>query len=108
MPALLYQLLGVFLFAFGVHALVMQPGLIRKILALNVMGVGTFMVFVATGYRGAGQAADPVPHAIVLTGIVVAVSATAFALALFQRLHASGSHLVLPEDASARPPTDGI
>ena len=30
--------------------------------------------------------ADPVPHALVLTGIVVAVSATAMALALGKRL----------------------
>jgi len=32
--------------------------------------------------------ADPVPHALVLTGIVVAVSATAMALALGRRLEA--------------------
>jgi multicomponent Na+:H+ antiporter subunit C len=45
------------------------------------MGTGVFMVLV-TSALGQGQPADPVPHAMVLTGIVVAVSATAFALAL--------------------------
>ena len=37
--------------------------------------------------RVAGDRPDPVPHAMVLTGIVVAVSATALALALACRIH---------------------
>jgi multicomponent Na+:H+ antiporter subunit C len=41
---------------------------------------------VAVAYRGLDQAPDPVPQALVLTGIVVAVSATALALALWSRL----------------------
>jgi multicomponent Na+:H+ antiporter subunit C len=45
------------------------------------MGTGVFMVLVATAVSD-GRVADPVPHAMVLTGIVVAVSATAFSLAL--------------------------
>lgn len=50
------------------------------------MGGGVFHVLVAVAYRGLDTAPDPVPQALVLTGIVVAVSATAFALALGQRL----------------------
>jgi multicomponent Na+:H+ antiporter subunit C len=41
---------------------------------------------VAVAYRGIDQPPDPVPQALVLTGIVVAVSATSLALALWQRL----------------------
>ena len=55
-------------------------------LAINVCGAGVFLVFVALAYRGPGLAPDPVPHALVLTGIVVAVSATALAVALGRRL----------------------
>lgn len=49
-------------------------------------GAGVFHVFIAVAYRGLEAAPDPVPHALVLTGIVVAVSATALALTLGQRL----------------------
>jgi hypothetical protein len=55
-------------------------------LAINVMGAGVFMMLIAVAYRGPDLAPDPVPHALVLTGIVVAVSATALALALARRL----------------------
>jgi len=64
------------------------PELLRRILALNVIGAGIFMLMVALAYRPVmqGEPADSVLHALVLTGLVVAVSATAFALALLGRL----------------------
>jgi len=40
-----------------------------------------------------------VPQAMVLTGIVVAVAATALALALVRKLHALTGQLELPDDA---------
>ncbi len=49
------------------------------------MGSGAFLVLVGLAQR-AGMA-DPVPQAMVLTGIVVSVAATALALALARRLH---------------------
>lgn len=57
---------------------------VRKILSLNIASSGVFLLFVATARRS--EDADPVPHALVLTGIVVSVSATALALALARRL----------------------
>ena len=51
------------------------------------MGTGVFMLLISIAYRGPDVAPDPIPHALVLTGIVVAVSATALALALVRRLH---------------------
>lgn len=87
-PFLFYSLVGVALFTVGLHALLVRPALLRKILALNIMGGGGFLVLVAVAYRNSDPHPDPVPHAMVLTGIVVAVSATAFALALLRRLHA--------------------
>ena len=53
---------------------------------VNISGSGIFLVFVAIAYRGGDATPDPLPHALVLTGIVVAVSATALALALGRRL----------------------
>ncbi len=97
-PVFLYALVGVGLFTLGVHALVVQSHLLRKILAINVMGSGVFLVLVALGGRTPGGSPDPVPHAMVITGIVVAISATALALALMLRVKAETGHAGLPED----------
>jgi multicomponent Na+:H+ antiporter subunit C len=59
---------------------------VRRILAVNVMSSGVFLLFVASARRAAVGPPDPIPHALVLTGIVVSVSATALALALAKRL----------------------
>lgn len=80
--AQLYIMAGIALFGMGLYALIAYPHLLRKILGMNVMGIGVFMVFVAVGYRGPDQTPDPVPHALVITGIVVAVCATGLALSL--------------------------
>ena len=76
-----YALIGVGLFVIGFYWLLLSSDDLRRILSINVMGSGVFMVLIAAA-GVAGSAVDPVPHAMVLTGIVVAVSATAFALAL--------------------------
>ena len=97
-PAFLYALLGVGLFTLGLYALIVHPHLLRKILAINVMGSGVFLVLVALGGRSPGAAPDPVPHAMVITGIVVAVSATALALALMLRVQEKTGRAQLPEE----------
>ena len=84
--ATLYALGGVALVAIGLYGLIVYDHLLRKVLALNVMGSGVFLVLVGLADRTGGPP-DPVPHAMVLTGIVVAVSATALALALACRIH---------------------
>ena len=76
---LLYALVGGGLFCIGLYGLMVQAHLLKKVLSLNVMGNGVFLVFVALA---AGDPPDPVPHAMVLTGIVVAVCSTALALTL--------------------------
>jgi multicomponent Na+:H+ antiporter subunit C len=53
--------------------------------AANVVGAGIFLLLVALARR-AGDAPDPVPHALVLTGIVVAVSFTGLGVLLAARL----------------------
>jgi multicomponent Na+:H+ antiporter subunit C len=92
----LYLTGGAILFALGLHALVVRQHLVLKVLAVNVMGSGVFMVLLAAAARGGGEP-DPVPQALVLTGIVVAVSATAFALALILRVKAVTGKARLPE-----------
>ncbi len=93
-----YALVGVGLFTLGLYALIMHTHLLRKILAINVMGSGVFLVLVALAARTQGSAPDPVPHAMVITGIVVAISATALALALMLRVQAETGRARLPEE----------
>jgi len=94
----LYALIGVGLFTLGLYALIVHAHLLRKILAINVMGSGVFMVLVALAARTRGAAPDPVPHAMVITGIVVAISATALALALVLRVQQATGRAELPEE----------
>lgn len=83
-PATWYALTGVALFAIGLIGLIACGHVIRRLMGVNVMGSGVFLLLVAASGRTAGDP-DPVPHAMVLTGIVVAISATALALALARR-----------------------
>ena len=88
---ILYSFVGVFLFSVAFYALIVYDHLLRKILALNIMGSGIFLILVALAHRPPNVSPDPVPHAMVLTGIVVAVSATALALTLACRIHETGN-----------------
>jgi multicomponent Na+:H+ antiporter subunit C len=90
--ALLYGLAGIGLAALGLRGSLAQVSLLRRLLALNLMGSGVFLMLGAVAYRGPGLPPDPVPQALVLTGIVVAVSATALALALRRRLREIQDH----------------
>ncbi len=94
----LYALVGTGLFTLGLYALIVHAHLLRKILAVNVMGSGVFLVLVALAARTQGAVPDPVPHAMVITGIVVAISATALALALMLRVRAETGRAELPEE----------
>ena len=92
--ATLFGLLAAVLIGLGLYGLLVNPQPLRKILAFNVMGNGVFLLFGAIARRGAafGMGGDPVPQALLITGIVVAFSATALAVALLLRLFdATGS-----------------
>ena len=94
---LLYALVGIGLFCLSFYALVVHEHLLRKILAINVMGSGVFLVLVALAGRGGTTPPDPVPLAMVITGIVVAVSATALALGLMLKVKAATGRAALPD-----------
>lgn len=96
----LYGLAGIALVAMGLYTALAARHVLRRLLGLNVLGSGVFMMLVALASRATGTAGrpDPVPHAMVLTGIVVAVSATALALALLRRMHRHEGSAQLPED----------
>jgi multicomponent Na+:H+ antiporter subunit C len=96
---LIYSMAAAGLFVICLHALITRAHLLRKILALNMMGSSVFLLLIAVAYRNRiDGSADPVPHAMVLTGIVVAVSATAFALALARRYQAETGETELNDE----------
>jgi multicomponent Na+:H+ antiporter subunit C len=108
----LYGLCAATLVGLGLYGLICLPGLLRKILAFNLLGSGVFLLFGVIGRRGGGVLTlaetgtdvDPVPQALVITGLVVAFAATAIAVALLLRLaDATGRATLEPEPA----PTGG-
>jgi multicomponent Na+:H+ antiporter subunit C len=82
---MMYAIAGAAVFAISLHGLFIREGIIRKIIAANLLGSGVFLILIAIARRAPSEV-DPIPHALVLTGIVVSVSATACALALARRL----------------------
>ena len=91
---LIFAITGVVLFAMGSAGMLLVAHLLRRILAFNLMGSGAFLILVGLAQREGVP--DPVPQAMVLTGIVVAVAATAVALALLRKLHALNGRTELP------------
>jgi multicomponent Na+:H+ antiporter subunit C len=99
--ATLFGLCAVLLVGAGLYGVIVNPHPLRKILAFNIIGTGVFLLLGAIARRGAGAGfgGDPVPQALLITGIVVAFSATALAVALLLRLHEVAGSVTLASDA---------
>ena len=99
--ATVFGLCAALLVGIGLFGLIVNPHPLRKILAFNVIGSGVFVLLGAVARRGAaaGMAGDPVPQALLITGIVVAFSATALAVALLRRLFEESGSVTLSTDA---------
>jgi len=88
------------LFGIGLTTLMLHKNLIKKLIGFNIMETSIFLYLTAKGYiagRGAPIIVDgitdvelyinPIPSGLVLTGIVIAVSITAFMLALCIKIY---------------------
>ena len=102
----LFGLWGAGLIGNGLYGMIVNSPPLRKILAFNLIGSGVFLLFGVVARRGAalGMGGDPVPQALVITGIVVAFSATALAVALVQRLHDATGAATLAAPEPREPP----
>lgn len=100
-----FALTGAILTGLGVYGLMAQAHLLRRVIAFNIIGSGLFLFFGAAGARGAG--ADPIPQALIITGIVVALSASALAVALVVALARSTGRATLPGPGQDGPGKDG-
>jgi multicomponent Na+:H+ antiporter subunit C len=103
--ATLAGLTGAALVGLGLYGLLVHPHPLRKIVGFNLLGSGVFLVFGIVARKGAaaGFPADPVPQAMVITGIVIAFSATALAVALLLRLYVVGRTITLRPDVPSDP-----
>ncbi|HUG52801.1 MAG TPA: cation:proton antiporter subunit C [Vicinamibacteria bacterium] len=94
--------LAVLLLLAGLSGMLVFRNLLRKLIAMSLMQVAVIVFFISVGAKtGAhppivrpGDSApkadayvNPLPHALMLTAIVVAVSTTGVALALLVRIH---------------------
>ena len=98
----LLALSGAALVGLGLYGLMTAGAALGRILAFNVLGGGVFLLFGAIARRGAaaGLGGDPVPQALLITGIVVAFSATALAVALLLRLFEASGSVSLANEAA--------
>lgn len=76
-----------------------HPNLIKKVIGMNIIDSSIFLFFVSVGYVEGGKSpivensdtalnyVNPLPSGLMLTGIVVSVSITAFALALIIKIY---------------------
>jgi multicomponent Na+:H+ antiporter subunit C len=110
MSATVFGLCGAFVAGFGLYGAITDAQPLRKILAFNLLGAGVFLIFGVVARRGAaaGFDGDPVPQALVITGMVVAFAATAMAVALLLRLLGASGAATLEADATGAEsdPTD--
>lgn len=91
--------IAVILFAIGILIVLTKPNLFKKLIGINIIESSIFIMFVGAGNirngtvpilhsaQTASVYVNPLPSALMLTGIVVSVSVTAFALALIIRLY---------------------
>lgn len=104
MSASIFGLCGAAAVGIGLYGLIANPQPLHKMLAFNLLGAGAFVLFGVVSRRGAAASfsADPVPQALVITGMVVALAATALAVALLLRLFdATGAAALDTEAMSA-------
>ena len=95
-----FAVAAVILFVTGFVNMMVHPNLIKKVVSFNIMDSATFLMLASRGMIAGRTAAiltdggadvtryvNPIPAGLVLTGIVVSVSVSAFSLALVQRIY---------------------
>ena len=81
----------------GFYAMIAKENLIKKVVGMNIFQTAVFLFYVSIAkveggtapieWAGAVLYDNPLPHTLMLTGIVVSVSTTAVAIALVIRIY---------------------
>ena len=96
--ATLFAWCGVVLVGVGLFGFIAQRHMLRRLVAFNVLGSGIFLMFGASAARNPQSGIDPVPLALIITGLVVALATTALIVALTVRHADLTGRATLPED----------
>ena len=88
---------SILLMMIGLYAMIAKGNLIKKIIGMNIFQTAVFLFYISIAKVEGGTApilwkkadlyANPLPHVLILTAIVVSVSVTAVALALVLRIY---------------------
>ena len=105
-----YEAVAILLFGIGFTALFLNRNLVKKVIGLCIANTGIYLFLSAKGYvtgrvapiivdgiQDASVYINPVPTGLILTGIVISVSVTAFFLALIVSLYTRYETLDLDE-----------
>ena len=85
----------------GLHGMLFRPNLMRKLMGLNILQVSVILFYLLLAFKSGagapilsgldsievGRYANPLPHALMLTAIVVGVSTTGVGLAMLVKIH---------------------
>ncbi|PRX97340.1 NADH-quinone oxidoreductase subunit K [Allonocardiopsis opalescens] len=110
-PALVLVITVGVLYGTGFYLLV-QRSLMRVVLGILLLGHGSNLALLLTdggaalppllGDAGEGRIADPLPHAMILTAIVITFGVTTFLLALAYRVWLGDENDEVPDDIEDR------
>ena len=104
-----YEIVAILLFGIGFTTLFLNRNLVKKVIGLSIADTGVYLFLAAKGYiswgvppvivEGLDTAAyiNPIPTGLILTGIVISVSVTAFFLGLIISLYKRYESLDLDE-----------
>ncbi len=94
------HVLVAFLVLLGLYGMLAQSNLVRKLLAMNILQVAVIMFFISLAAKTGAQPpiagdgplvasayVNPLPHALMLTAIVVGVATTGLASAFLIRIY---------------------
>ncbi len=99
---------SILLFSLGWLIIFTQANLIKKVIGINIMESGIFLFFLAIGDIAGGNPpifvpgseqvyVNPLPSAVILTGIVVSFSITALALSIIIKIYHNYRTIYMPE-----------
>jgi multicomponent Na+:H+ antiporter subunit C len=98
-PMILFGVTSAVLFSMALYGVLVSSNVLRKLIAINVMGSSVFLLLVAMANR-VPEEPDPVPQAMVLTGIIVTVGTTGLAVNILRRRVADGHSAHLFEETA--------
>lgn len=90
---MIYNIVFILLFLLGLYAILTNRNLVKIIIGVNIMESAVFFWVIAVNSREGVlpilekgseiiQVANPIPQALILTGVVIGASTTAFLLTL--------------------------